>query len=106
MRVTGLGGLVFTLASGELGQQPTTYAAAQNSRNSAGGKYFFRSDYYAGRKAGDGPIGILRSTPFTLASGDITFQHSGAGGYIGVCKGDNDCKKFPQHPQTSPLGHI
>jgi len=71
----------------------------------ASGSYMFRSSY---KKRGtvnqaiggtdpnwmkiDKLTGILRSSTFTLAAGDLTFKYSGEAGYVAVCKG-TECKK-------------
>jgi hypothetical protein len=85
------GGLTFT-KDGALGEQPTTYAATRDSKNSDGGKYLIRTDFSGSAKVRDGPTGSLRSTPFQLGAGDITFDYAGAGGYVALCKGE-ECKK-------------
>ena len=90
------GGLTFTQdAGGTLGGQPVKYQDTRDSRNSAGGTYLFRSDF-AARVVGrtDGKTGVFRSTTFTLGPGEITFDYSGSGGYVALCKGD-ECKEFP-----------
>jgi hypothetical protein len=109
------GGLTFTQdAGGTLGAQPVKYQATGSSNN-AGGTYLFRSDsgprsavslsgkcngreaylYAECRNGGksESLTGVFRSTTFTLGPGEITFDYSGNGGYVALCKGD-ECKKF------------
>jgi len=89
------GGLTFTMISGDLGLQPTTYAAAWDSSNPVnGGQRLFRSDFNGGVKMGDQLQCVYHSSVFRLKPGDITFDYAGNGGFIALCLASdaNNCK--------------
>jgi len=88
------GGLTFTKTSGDLGQQPTTYAAAVDSSNLLPGDKLFRTDYDGTEKVYDHRTGAFESSVFKLKAGDIRFDFAGDGGFIALCLAAdvNTCK--------------
>jgi len=96
------GALKFKKISGTVGGQPVNYTSAADSSNpNGGGSYLFRTDFNTVNKVGDGPQGVYRSSVFTPAVGEITFDYAGHGGYIALCRGA-DCKKsYPSLNDTT-----
>ena len=98
------GGLTFTRTAGTALQQPVKYSDASDTSNPAGGgNYLFRTDYNGASKVGDGPVVTFVSTGFRLGAGEVTFQYTGDGGYIAICKG-TECKK--KHPRRHSVSMI